>query len=490
MYAPDSDFAGTDSFRYTVTDGQATAQGAVTVTVQSDAAPPSLLSAELNQNAGTLTITFNESVDVSAINMAMLSVQEGSRTVSLRGATLSTASDSSSVSIKLDPGQLNAIIPMTSPRLAVGAGAVSDLAGNAISASSRAIGLTGSLPPDPGSSRGGGSAGGGSIGGSSGGGGSRGGGGGGGGAAAPAEFAGLYSVMWDCSEPATTVILDSNLAAEITLIADSESFTPVRDSDQNLDGRTAYTAGAHAGIMLLKVNADDGSSASKTINTLDRCAGQIEYSRYVPGALSSIRPVSAQSLEPPQPAERDFTPAPAAGQSAALEPALAAEQDEIAAADCGPDEVLREGECVRSQAPAADDGGCLIATAAYGTELAPQVQMLRELRDSTLLHTESGSSFMAGFNSLYYEFSPAIADMQRESPAFRDAVKALITPMIHSLSIMPLAGESSEGSVLALGILVIALNLGMYLAAPAAAAIVTARRLGRSRARQRSRQYA
>ena len=86
---------------------------------------------------------------------------------------------------------------------------------------------------------------------------------------------------------------------------------------------------------------------------------------------------------------------------------------------------------------------------------------------------------MAGFNSLYYEFSPAIADMQRESPAFRDAVKALITPMIHSLSIMPLAGESSEGSVLALGILVIALNLGMYMAAPAASAIVIVRRLRR-----------
>ena len=38
---------------------------------------------------------------------------------------------------------------------------------------------------------------------------------------------------------------------------------------------------------------------------------------------------------------------------------------------------------------------------------------------------------MSGFNSLYYAFSPAVADMQRENPAFRDSVRALIAPMIH-----------------------------------------------------------
>src|SRR3990172_10377659 len=36
-------------------------------------------------------------------------------------------------------------------------------------------------------------------------------------------------------------------------------------------------------------------------------------------------------------------------------------------------------------------GGCLIATATFGTELAPQVQQLRELRDNYLMKTESGT---------------------------------------------------------------------------------------------------
>ena len=112
-----------------------------------------------------------------------------------------------------------------------------------------------------------------------------------------------------------------------------------------------------------------------------------------------------------------------------------------------------------------EGGGCLIATAAYGSELAPQVQTLREIRDNQLMNTESGKSFMSGFNELYYSFSPTIADMEREHPLFKEAVKLAITPMISSLSLMENA--ESESEVLGIGISVIMLNLGMYLAVPA-----------------------
>ena len=114
-----------------------------------------------------------------------------------------------------------------------------------------------------------------------------------------------------------------------------------------------------------------------------------------------------------------------------------------------------------------EGGGCLIATAAYGTELAPQVQFLREIRDNTVMSTASGTSFMTGFNQLYYSFSPTIADIERENPVFQEMVRAFITPMISTLSIMTLAEDGSEIEVLGLGISVIALNLGMYVAAPA-----------------------
>ena len=111
-------------------------------------------------------------------------------------------------------------------------------------------------------------------------------------------------------------------------------------------------------------------------------------------------------------------------------------------------------------------GGCLIATAAYGSELAPQVQQLRELRDNSLLHTESGKSFMSSFNDFYYSFSPQIADYERENLVFKEAVKITLTPMISSLSILNYVDMDSEVSVLGYGVSLILLNVGIYFVAP------------------------
>jgi len=122
-------------------------------------------------------------------------------------------------------------------------------------------------------------------------------------------------------------------------------------------------------------------------------------------------------------------------------------------------------------------GGCLIATAAFGSELAPQVQQLRELRDNTILQTESGTAFMAGFNQFYYSFSPVIADLERESPIFKEVVKLTLTPMISTLSIMTLAEDGNESQVLGLGISVIVLNLGMYITVPAIAGFAISKRI-------------
>jgi hypothetical protein len=109
-------------------------------------------------------------------------------------------------------------------------------------------------------------------------------------------------------------------------------------------------------------------------------------------------------------------------------------------------------------------GGCLIATATYGTEMAPQVQLLREIRDNQLMNTDSGESFMTGFNSVYYSFSPYVADLQRESPLFKEIVKIGITPLLSSLYFMEYAETDEE--VLGLGISVILLNIGMYFIFP------------------------
>ena len=114
-----------------------------------------------------------------------------------------------------------------------------------------------------------------------------------------------------------------------------------------------------------------------------------------------------------------------------------------------------------------EGGGCLISTATFGSELAPQVQMLREIRDNKLLSSESGHTFMTVFNTIYYSFSPTIADWERESPIFREVVKITLTPLLTSLSILNYIDLDSESKVLASGISLIIFNIGMYFVAPA-----------------------
>lgn len=113
-----------------------------------------------------------------------------------------------------------------------------------------------------------------------------------------------------------------------------------------------------------------------------------------------------------------------------------------------------------------EGGGCLIATATYGSEMAPQVQQLRELRDNVLLNTKSGVAFMTGFNQIYYSFSPTIADFEREQPIFKEIMKIGLNPMISSLSILNHVNMDSEQEVLGYGISVILLNIGMYVGIP------------------------
>lgn len=109
---------------------------------------------------------------------------------------------------------------------------------------------------------------------------------------------------------------------------------------------------------------------------------------------------------------------------------------------------------------------CAIATAAYGSELAPEVQLLREVRDNVLYETKSGTAFMSGFNEFYYSFSPTIADWERQNPLFKQVVKTTITPMLSTMSILNYVDIHSEQQMLGYGIGLILLNVGMYFVVP------------------------
>ena len=109
-------------------------------------------------------------------------------------------------------------------------------------------------------------------------------------------------------------------------------------------------------------------------------------------------------------------------------------------------------------------GKCLIATAAFGSELAPQVQFLREFRDNTVMTTAVGSSFLTVFNTAYYSFSPTVADIERNNSFLQESVRAGITPL---LAILQVAKFSSVGdgelSILASGIVASSFIGAVYL---------------------------
>lgn len=133
---------------------------------------------------------------------------------------------------------------------------------------------------------------------------------------------------------------------------------------------------------------------------------------------------------------------------------------------CAPGTVRENGQCVPVK-ESSQGGGCLIATASFGSELAPQVQALREVRDSIVFGTYGGGAFMSAFNTVYYSFSPTVSDWERQSPALKEAVRIAITPMVSSLSILNLVDIDSQYRMLGYGIGIVLLNVGMYLVAPA-----------------------
>jgi hypothetical protein len=134
---------------------------------------------------------------------------------------------------------------------------------------------------------------------------------------------------------------------------------------------------------------------------------------------------------------------------------------------------------LRASGPGSSSGnqtqsGCLIATAAFGSELAPQVQELRLFREGIVLKTSAGSSFMNVFNTWYYSFSPSVANYERQEPWLQNTVKILIYPLLGilalSTSIYDSLAFNSELGIVASGITASSL-VGLLYFAPLGAAL-------------------
>ena len=328
-----------------------------------------------------------------------------------------------------------------------------------------------------------------------------GGGGGGGGRLAPAGTGAvtIYGAAWDCDEGTIRITVNAGILPEVVVLSSEGTVVAQRSEGPHPAGRSVYEATLPGDpILSIRATLAEGravSMASEAVRTGGQCAGEMVFTQYgedAGGEPTQRQPgTAAPDGQPDDAVRQPGTAAPDGQPDAGEEPP----RQEQPPADVQPppappaddvqpgDEPPTAGDDAVTPPPAVDDavapppaeeaeeddqGGCLIATAAHGTELAPQVQLLREVRDNTLMTTESGRAFMSAFGAAYYSFSPQVADLERSHPALRQAVAALVAPMLYALSVVEAAEPGSETDAVLYGSLAIAMVVGMYVAAPAA----------------------
>jgi hypothetical protein len=111
--------------------------------------------------------------------------------------------------------------------------------------------------------------------------------------------------------------------------------------------------------------------------------------------------------------------------------------------------------------------GCLIATATFGSDLAPHVQFLRSFRDHRVVSTFAGRQFMVVFNRFYYTWSPPVADTIRGNEVVRTMMRGVLSPLIWVLHVSEgvflLLSFSPDIGVVSAGFTASTLLAGIYL---------------------------
>ena len=114
----------------------------------------------------------------------------------------------------------------------------------------------------------------------------------------------------------------------------------------------------------------------------------------------------------------------------------------------------------------------MIATATYGSELAPEVQFLRSFRDQSIVQTYAGRQFMMAFNLWYYSFSPSVAQFIGTHEIPRTVARGILYPLMGILHISSVTFSAlvsrPELAALASGIVASSLIGLVYVAMPLA----------------------
>ena len=298
----------------------------------------------------------------------------------------------------------------------------------------------------------------------------RGGGGGGGGGGsslsgathAPVDTpAYIHKISWDCEAEQVTVLAGPDTDRLSVSVRTTELGQNQAERQEILDGHPMFIAPMATDDRYIMVQAvyltgRDMSIDSESLD-LDSCSGSETFKAPAIEQTGSLDP-PVQVVSEPIPDTTDPVQPEIVLAEQPTPIVIPPDQEPIRA------EILTEPQPTQEPPTEAEPrgGGCLVATAAYGTELAPQVQMLREARDRAVLSTETGAAFMSAFNAAYYAISPSIADIQRQNPALNQAIGVLLAPALWSASTMLMAEPGSEASITGYGLAALLLAIGAY----------------------------
>lgn len=129
-------------------------------------------------------------------------------------------------------------------------------------------------------------------------------------------------------------------------------------------------------------------------------------------------------------------------------------------------------------APQPSPGRCVIATAAYGSEMAPDVVYMRYVRDNLIGSSPIGRTLVAAFNVFYYSWSPSVASVIAGNEPLQAIFRVVLLPLIGIVHITALlfttmtylAGSRDLASVVAF-LVAAAMAVAVYVAFPVLVAL-------------------
>ena len=120
---------------------------------------------------------------------------------------------------------------------------------------------------------------------------------------------------------------------------------------------------------------------------------------------------------------------------------------------------------------------CVIATAAYGSDMAPDVVYMRYVRDNMIGSTPTGRGLVDGFNAFYYSWSPPLAERIAGNGLLRALFRVLLLPLVGIVHITALTftgmasmTENADVASVVAFVAAAAMTLTIYVALPVVAA--------------------